>query len=465
MEERFDSDGHLYSEASFLSEHEKRGARLWKEAQPRTFSLGGTTIDLSEAAERAEVALRDAKKRVIALVIRNADGAHGSHLLASTRLEESSCGELERCSAAGRQQSNVRQDMAMAGPCRTSSLTSGSGTMNDVFKTLFNGTASGLEARDSTGGSLEALRLAQAITHILECRNEQEGSAIFEQPAAELECTLRVHAFPPKDPAGAPPATVARMRYNYNAHGEFEVRHSDEREGGRMHGHTDQPGTDGVVLLNLGSCDFFFDVGKGQGVGKCQAQKTKETWCTGREGGHGHWITAADAPAERFTSHELDHPCWLLRERLCATCAAGGQGSECPRCASNTVRLRSGDLVVFSGCAAFHGVARVADEQPRPARMALPRWAQSRLDSGWRLSTQWRLTHAATARAKEVAEMGALAKSARAQGGLDEDAEIQLALELSMQEYASRQGGGQGGGQLSSTTSGASRAKPIVLDD
>ena len=42
-----------------------------------------------------------------------------------------------------------------------------------------------------------------------------------------------------------------------------------------MHGHTDQPGTDGVVLLNLGSCDFFFDIGKGAGVGMCQAQKTE----------------------------------------------------------------------------------------------------------------------------------------------------------------------------------------------
>lgn len=391
-EERFDSDGQPYTQASFLSEHgPKRGPRLWRTAQPRLFPLCGANIDLVEAAKRAEVALRDSKKRVLAIVIRNADGAHGHHLLASTRLEESDCGDLQRRTAAGSEQSNVRQDMAMAGPCRTSSLTTGSGTTNDVFKTLFNGAAGSLEARDGGGGGLEALRMAQALTRIVECRNEQEGSQIFEHPEAELECTLRAHAFPPKDPAGAPPATVGRMRYSYATEGMFEVRNSDEREGGRMHGHTDQPGTDGVVLLNLGSCDFFFDIGKGLGVGKCQAQKTKESWCTGGVGGRGHWITAADAPADRYTSHQLEHPRWLLRDRLCATCAAGGQGRECTCCASNTVRLRSGDLVVFSGCAAYHGVSRVVDELPRPARvegMALPRWVQSRLDSGWRLSLQ-----------------------------------------------------------------------------
>ena len=37
-------------------------------------------------------------------------------------------------------------------------------------------------------------------------------------------------------------------------------RITDDREGGRLHGHTDEaPITDGVVLLNLGGADFFLD--------------------------------------------------------------------------------------------------------------------------------------------------------------------------------------------------------------
>ena len=172
-----------------------------------------------------------------------------------------------------------------------------------------------------------------------------------------------------------------------------DFRVPDDREGGRMHGHTDQQGTDGVVLLNLGSCDFFFDIGKGAGVGKCVAQQTKECWCVGTN--HGHWTTKADSK-ERYTSHEVEGKPYLLRDRLCAACAAGGQGQECPGCKSGTTRLRSGDLVVFSGQRAFHGVSCVVPERPIPQPAQgppLPMWAQEKLDGGWRLSVQWRLTN------------------------------------------------------------------------
>ena len=83
--------------------------------------------------------------------------------------------------------------------------------------------------------------------------------------------------------------------------------------------------------------------------------------------------------------------------------------------------------------------------------------------------------------------MGALAKSARAHGGFDEDAEllwatkaslqgneivvddgfddveVQRVLELSRQEHASR-GSSDGGCQPASAVSGASSEAPIVLD-
>ena len=107
---------------------------------------------------------------------------------------------------------------------------------------------------------------------------------------------VRAHAFPPKDPNGAPPATVERMYYNpYKEDGYNSWRKSDEREGGRMHGHRDESGTDGVVLLNLGSCDFFFDIGIPSGG--CTAQCTKECWCVGNGG---HWATKADCPPDRY---------------------------------------------------------------------------------------------------------------------------------------------------------------------
>ena len=363
--ERFDQseehgDGHPYDEACFLSYHgNEQGARLWAAAEPRSFRLGSTSIDLHNVANRAEVVLRAAEGGVLAMVLRNVDGAHGRHLLASAgiRLEASSV--------------HPGTSRAMAGPNRTSSLTTGSTASNDIFQTLFN--------EPDVRGLPDALQLARAVMSVVEFREFRQAqtkkvharhkekdpseqtplpkSLIFAEHSAKLECALRVHAFPSKDPAGAPPARVGHMNYGQGPNDFNEFRQADDREGGRIHGHVDQNGTDGVALLNLGACDFFFDIGKGTDKCKCLAQKTKESWCIGHHSGH--WVTRDDAPSDRYDRY-------LLRDRLCAACAAGGQGEECHRCTSGTVRLRSGDLVIFSGCAAFHGVSRVVDEQPKP---------------------------------------------------------------------------------------------------
>ena len=195
VDERFDDqDGLPYDKASFEEEYGEDAARLWAAAVPRAFRLGNTTIDLDLAAGRAEVALCDAEDRVLALVLRNADGADGRHLMASAsiRLEES---DVSSGSAH-----------AMAGPCRTSSLTSGTSITNDNFKTLYNGVA--------RPGSLQSLELARSLVHVVERRRLQGSSCIFVRPEADLECTVRAHAFPPKDPAGAAPPRVNRVCYN-----------------------------------------------------------------------------------------------------------------------------------------------------------------------------------------------------------------------------------------------------------
>ena len=315
--------------------------------QPRyALNIGdGPTVDV-------EVALRDSKGSILAVVIRNADGALGRRFVADAgiRLEES----------------NARQTMAMAGPGRTSSLTTGTTTSNDNFKTLYNNEFS----------DMQMIKWSKNIVHAIENQEKQDKSLIFIQPDADLECTQRVHAFPKKE-AGAKAAQVKHMNWGQGMDQYIEYHACDEREGGRMHGHTDQPGTDGVVLLNLGSCDFFLDIGKGPGVGRCKAQKTKECWCIGSGG---HWMAAADAPKERYYTEGVSRPL-LLRDRLCETCAAGGEGKACPHCTAGTVRLRSGDVVVFSGCHAFHGVSAVMQEEetPPPADAPhLPAWAQTK---------------------------------------------------------------------------------------
>jgi len=292
----------------------------------------------------------------------------------------------------------MSQRHAMAGSGRTSSLTSGNTTSNNVFTTLFNGEPL----------NLDVIAYAKDVAGAIESREGQSKSAIFVRKEEDLECMLRVHAFPPKDPTFTPPgsAPVGKMHFGQAPHMYIPFRQPDDREGGRMHTHVDQTGTDAVVLLNLGSCDFTFDI---DGKGHCTAQKTKECWCIGSGG---HWMQKDDATSERYSkSHLKDRAGSLLKDRLCAACAAGRRGEQCRSCVKNTVRLRSGDLVVFAGRTAVHGISRVVSEDvaphPLPGVAPLPAWAQSKLDLGWRISVQWRLTDRASERNKSEKEMKA----------------------------------------------------------
>ena len=69
-------------------------------------------------------------------------------------------------------------------------------------------------------------------------------------------------------------------------------------------------------------------------------------------------------------------------------------GEACPGCCEHTVKLYSGDLVIFNGHSAVHGVARVLKEppvEPRPGAPPLPPWASRFLGGGHRVSLQYRL--------------------------------------------------------------------------
>ena len=97
----------------------------------------------------------------------------------------------------------------------------------------------------------------------------------------------------------------------------------------------------------------------------------------------------------------------LLRDRLCRSCAGGQHaGKACASCTSNTVRLRSGDVLIFHGRDAFHGLSAVVPEEPRPPSPPphapqLPPWARSELSHGGRISVQWRLSNARMFQEKE----------------------------------------------------------------
>ena len=170
---------------------------------------------------------------------------------------------------------------AMAAPGRISALTTGSGQSNNVMRVLVH--------EENPPRNPPALQLVKRA--VMEFK---PSSKIFVQPPSNLRTDLRAHAFPPKDPAGAPPAKVVYRQHSAAGASHLE-RHPSEQEGGRMHPHRDQPGTDAVVLLNLGSCDFFFDDNAtGKKACNCKAQLTKECWCIGPEGGKGHWAKAVD---------------------------------------------------------------------------------------------------------------------------------------------------------------------------
>lgn len=224
----------------------------------------GALIDIDRAADNAEVVMRDRRNHAIAILYRNLDGANGRHILASAGIDPS--------------QFLPPDCPRMAAGNRTTSVTTGSTETNDVFQ---------LRSRNMRPPphSLQMVEVArELVAHTSDAR-------IFTQPKEELFCSLRVHAFPPKDPRGAPPAGLKKMYFrercgpeDYSVH-----RQVSEREGGRLHGHCDEEGTDGVVVLNLGSADFFFCT-KTASKNGCTAQRTKECWCVGNGG---HWAQAA----------------------------------------------------------------------------------------------------------------------------------------------------------------------------
>ena len=238
---------------------------------PATSSAGtpavsglGALIDFDRAADKAEVVMRDRRNHAIAILYRNLDGANGRHILASAGIDPS--------------QFLPPDCPRMAAGNRTTSVTTGSTETNDVFQ---------LRSRNMRPPphSLQMVEVARELVA------RTPDARIFTQAKEELFCSLRVHAFPPKDPRGAPPAGLKKMYFrerggpeDYSVH-----RQVSEREGGRLHGHCDEEGTDGVVVLNLGSADFFF-CRKTASKSGCTAQRTKECWCVGNGG---HWAQAA----------------------------------------------------------------------------------------------------------------------------------------------------------------------------
>ena len=159
-----------------------------------------------------------------------------------------------------------------------------------------------------------------------------------------------------------------------------------EAEGGRLHPHTDRAGTDAVVLLNMGCCEFTFDL-----PNKCKAQQSKEAWCIDNGG---HWAQQQDCQYWPLGSEKPgDKEAWryglgqymkeprhqLLRNRQCSACATARDESElgepCARCVENTHVLYSGDLIIFNGKEVVHGLTRVLKEppvEPRPGALLLP---------------------------------------------------------------------------------------------
>ena len=241
------------------------------------FVNGNSAINIDDAATRVEVVLREptAAQRPIAVVVRNLDGAHGRHVLACARIPPNAMTN-----------SNAPK---MAGYGRTSALTKGSGQTNDVMRTLVhNEGAPGEFSIDET--------VPQIVREVMSCAqldtSQIFGAAAARHPSAapELECALRVHAFPPRSSTDAPCSTVQRMHYGQGEGQYREYRQCDDSEGGRMHGHVDEDGTDAVILLNLGSAEFFVDVGARRHKEKCSAQRTKECWCVSRDGLHMHTI-------------------------------------------------------------------------------------------------------------------------------------------------------------------------------
>ena len=183
-----------------------------------------------------------------------------------------------------------------------------------------------------------------------------------------------------------------------------------------MHPHQDETATGPVVLVNYGRAVFFTDDAK-----HCMAQLTRQSWCVGNGAGADHWYVASPTPAlltarPRATAADcknrwchrpnVAHPIMecgergnLLFNRLCGVCASGGRGTMCPSCEAHKVTLESGDVIIFNGRTVVHGVERVLPDPtplPLPEEETLEPWARSLLETGFRVSLQWRQANRAT---------------------------------------------------------------------
>ena len=348
---------------------------------------------------------------VLAVIVRDFDGARGRHVLAHAGLDQTKFKEREA---------------KMAHPGMISSLTTGSTQTNDVFRLLY-----GTTEYDEVPTNVEIVQLAREALRL----GGVDGSKIFAEPETDkLFCQQRLHAFPLRDPARglredaerstgehaqniglrqhAAGPVHAGMSAEERAKYVHAERKPEEAEGGRLHPHTDRAGTDAVVLLNMGCCEFTFDL-----PNKCKAQQSKEAWCIDN-GGHWaqqkdcqYWPLGEDKPSDKeawryglgqYMAEPLHS---LLRNRQCSACATARDESElgepCARCVENTHVLYSGDLIIFNGKEVVHGLTRVLKEppvEPRPGAPPLPplpSWAADLLGRHFRVSLQYRLMNQA----------------------------------------------------------------------
>ena len=226
----------------------------------------GLCPDLNAAAANAEVVLRDRRtSHALAICFRNLDGVNGRNILKCARIDP----------AAFLPPRTPR----MAAGNRTSSVTDGSTETNDIFELKYR-------KMKPEPRQLEMLELMRALL-----ARVPGGERIFTQPKEDLMCSVRMHEYPPKRSLPPPPSPVPTEQVSalikagvglmaegknmeadsafaragvgpmmYNQKGGFRLhRRPSDHEGGRLHGHCDEDGTDAVVVLNLGSCDFFFD--------------------------------------------------------------------------------------------------------------------------------------------------------------------------------------------------------------
>ena len=70
-------------EAQALAQARKRQRPA---APPPPFHLGGAAIEVNTLVQNAEVALRNAKGQILAVVLRNADGAYGRRMVATANI-------------------------------------------------------------------------------------------------------------------------------------------------------------------------------------------------------------------------------------------------------------------------------------------------------------------------------------------------------------------------------------------